>query len=58
MKSFSSDVIDHNEFYLIHDLLFFCCDEQQFRHSCKEHGEMMGCYYCEFDYSTKCECDE
>ena len=58
MKSFSTDVIDQNEFYLIHDLTFMCCDQSQFRHSCKAHGEIMGCYFCEFDYSKECECAE
>ena len=58
MKSFSTSVIDQNEFYLIHDLTFMCCDESQFRYSCKEHGEIMGCYFCEFDPYAKCECDE
>jgi len=58
MKSFSTDVIDQNEFYLIHDTTFMCCDQSQFRYSCKAHGEMMGCYFCEFDYSKECECAE
>ncbi len=33
----------------------FCCDESQFRYTCKAHGESMGCYYCEFDYTKDCE---
>jgi len=50
--------IDQNEFYFIKDEMKLCCDEIQFVMVCKEHGEQMGCYYCEFDYSKKCECDE
>jgi hypothetical protein len=53
-----ASVIDQNEFYFIWDLLFMCCDEQQFRHQCKAHSELMGCYFCEFDYSKECECAE
>jgi hypothetical protein len=49
--------IDQNEFYLIKDEQRFCCGESQFRYVCKAHGEAMGCYYCEFDYSKDCECE-
>ncbi len=50
-----TEYIDQNEFYLIKDEQRFCCGESQFRYVCKSHGEAMGCYYCEFDYSTDCE---
>ena len=49
--------IDENEFYQIVDEMFYCCDESQFKHYCKKHTELMGCYYCEFDYSKECECE-
>ena len=49
--------IDENEFYFVKDETHFCCDECQFIYVCKEHGEQMGCYYCEFDYSKDCECE-
>ena len=52
-----TSVIDQNEFYWIWDLSFLCCDEVQFRYQCKKHSELMGCYYCEFDYSKDCECE-
>jgi hypothetical protein len=52
-----TSVIDQNEFYWIWDLSFLCCDEVQFRYQCKKHSELMGCYYCEFDYSKECECE-
>jgi hypothetical protein len=47
--------IDETEFYLIQDEMRFCCDDSQFKYTCKAHGEEMGCYYCEFDYSQDCE---
>jgi hypothetical protein len=50
-----TEYIDQNEFYLIKDEQRFCCGESQFRYVCKSHGEAMGCYYCEFDYSNDCE---
>jgi hypothetical protein len=50
--------IDETEFYLIQDEMRFCCDESQFRYTCKAHGEEMGCYFCEFDYSKPCDCEE
>ena len=50
--------IDENEFYGIIDRLFVCCDEHQFRYACKEHGELMGCQFCQFDPYAKCECEE
>ena len=51
------EYIDENEFYFVIDEMRFCCDESQFRYVCKAHGEAMGCYYCEFDYSKDCECE-
>ena len=50
-----SIVIDQNQFYEIVDTMRFCCDESQFVYVCKEHGEQMGCYFCEFNYSENCE---
>ena len=50
-----SKVIDKTEFYEIIDEQYFHCDESQFKHYCLEHSEFMGCYYCEFDYTEKCE---
>ena len=44
-----------SEFYLIKDEQRFCCDESQFKYVCKAHGESMGCYYHEFDYTENCE---
>ena len=49
--------IDENEFYFILDEIKFHCDEQQFVYVCKAHGEQLGCYFCEFDYSQDCECE-
>ena len=49
------EYLDETEFYFILDEIKFHCDEQQFVHVCKAHGETMGCYFCEFDYSTDCE---
>jgi hypothetical protein len=49
------EYLDETEFYFVKDEQHFCCDESQFVHVCKEHGEQMGCYFCEFDYSTTCE---
>jgi hypothetical protein len=48
--------IDSNKYYEIADQLFVCCDEHQFRHYCKAHGEEQGCQFCEFDSDKKCEC--
>jgi len=48
--------LDENQFYFIKDEQHLCCDELQFKYVCKAHGETMGCYYCEFDYSQECEC--
>ena len=49
------DYLDQNEFYFIKDEIKFCCDEQQFVHICKAHGEQMDCYFCGFDYDKDCE---
>jgi hypothetical protein len=49
--------IDENEFYQIVDEMFYCCDESQFKHYCKKHTEFMGCYFCQFDYTQECECE-
>lgn len=51
-------VIDTNEFYEIIDRQHYCCDESQFIYVCKAHGEQQGCYFCEFDYSAPCECEQ
>ena len=47
--------IDENEFYFIKDEMLYCCDESQFKHVCKAHGETMGCYFCEFNDVENCE---
>jgi hypothetical protein len=47
-----------NQYYLTDYTQFFHCDETQFRHYCEKHFEAQGCYYCEFDYSAPCECDQ
>jgi hypothetical protein len=47
-----------NEYYYQTEDGFFCCDEYQYRTYCEAHVELMGCYYCEFDYSKPCECEE
>jgi hypothetical protein len=49
------EYLDETEFYLIKDEIKFHCDEQQFIYVCKEHGETMGCYFCEFNYDENCE---
>jgi hypothetical protein len=49
-------IIDQNKFYTIHEPTFMCCDQSQFRYVCKAHGESMGCYFCEFDYTQECGC--
>ena len=53
-----SNVIDQTKHYNIIDEIHICCDAQQFRHICKAHGEYMGCYFCTFDYTEPCGCDE
>ncbi len=52
------DIIEVTEFYTVMDESHFCCDEVQFRYVCIEHDEYMGCYFCEFDYSKPCDCEE
>jgi hypothetical protein len=50
-------VIDKtNEHYWIWDISHICCDEIQFKYQCRYCEEMMGCYFCEFDYSEPCDC--
>ena len=49
--------IDENEFYNIADELHSCCGESHFKYYCKNCEEFMGCYFCEFDYTEKCECE-
>jgi len=49
--------IDETDFYFIVDESFYCCDEVQFKHLCKNHLETQGCYFCEFDYTKDCECE-
>ena len=51
------EYLDENQFYFIKDEIKIHCDEQQFIHVCKAHGEQQGCYYCEFDYDKECECE-
>ena len=50
--------IDQTKYYDIMDDIHICCDAQQFRYVCKAHGESMGCYFCTFDYTEPCGCDE
>ena len=46
-----------NNFYYSTGESFFCCDEQVIKMFCEPHGEFMGCYFCEFDYTDPCECE-
>jgi len=46
------------ENYRIIDELHSCCGESQFKYYCKNCEEFMGCYFCEFDYTEKHECEE
>jgi len=41
-----------NEHYRISDrtYLFMCCNEIMFRYTCRKCDEVMGCYYCDFNY--------
>jgi hypothetical protein len=50
--------ISVNEFYYSKGETLFCCDEQVVKMYCEPHGEFQGCYFCEFDYTEKCECEE
>jgi len=45
------------EHYTVLDVTFFCCDEQQFKHICNYCDEPMGCYFCDFDYNERHDCD-
>lgn len=50
-------VIDKtNQHYWIWDISHICCDEIQFKYQCRNCEEMMGCYFCEFDYTEPCDC--
>jgi hypothetical protein len=49
-------VIDKTDHYLIWDISHYCCDEAQFKYQCRVCDEMMGCYFCSFDYSEPCDC--
>lgn len=46
-----------NENYYSTGESFICCDEQVVKMYCEPHGEFMGCYFCEFDYTEACECE-
>ena len=35
---------------------FRCCDEYQDTHYCFANDIAQGCAFCEFDYSSPCEC--
>jgi hypothetical protein len=50
--------IDTTEFYEIADETWMHCDASQFKHYCIAHNELMGCYFCEFDYTKPCGHDE
>jgi hypothetical protein len=49
-----------NEHYLISDRTYLagCCNEIQFKYTCRKCDELMGCYYCEFNYDEAHKCDE
>ena len=51
-----SMVLDKTDNYLILDEQHYCCDELQFKYQCRVCEEIMGCYFCTFDYSEPCEC--
>jgi hypothetical protein len=57
-KNMPAYAIDHNAYYWILDNTIIHCDEQQFVYECKNCGKTMECYYCEFDYSIKHDCEE
>lgn len=50
--------IEKTSYYRIIDEQYFCCDELQFKHYCLTCDEFMGCYFCEFDYNEKHECEQ
>ena len=50
--------LDQTKFYNIQDELFVCCDEHQFRYTCKKCGEYMGCQFCAFDPYQPCDCSD
>jgi hypothetical protein len=39
-------------YYDVWDITYVtgCCNEIQFIHACVKCDELMGCFYCEFDY--------
>ena len=49
--------IDSTEHYIILDVQHLCCDQSQFVYVCKHCEERMGCYFCEFDYTERHDCD-
>ncbi len=49
--------IHETKHYKIKGDNFVCCGEVQYRHTCKEHDEIMGCQFCEFDPYSPCECN-
>jgi len=49
--------IHDTEFYRVSDSTYYCCDEFMFRHYCLTCEEFMGCYFCEFDYTEKHDCE-
>ena len=51
-------VLDQTKYYNIMDELFVCCDEHQFKYSCKKCYEPMGCQFCAFNPDEPCECEE
>ena len=50
-------VIYKTDFYRIIDETFFHCGEAMFRYYCESCDEFMGCYFCEFDYDEKHDCE-
>ena len=47
-----------NEWFYSSDDGLGCCGEFQYKTYCYAHDEYQGCYYCEFDYSKPCECED
>jgi hypothetical protein len=54
----SLKTIQADKFYRVADAMYFCCDSTMFRHYCVACDEFMGCYFCEFDYTKKHDCEE
>lgn len=57
-KKMPEYAIDSTDHYWVLDNRIMHCGEQQFVHECKYCSQTMECYYCEFDYSTKHECED